>query len=169
MLFFAIANNTNSANPSFQRIITDKIQSACPGLKKSRDLSLSANNIYIDFRIFRFIFEKVSRNESVIALSVEDSGRNTWVLMYQKSFALGQGEKRDLEILKRVVEELILDNEIKNRAEEYTRLYDELLNYDRIDGLKNKVEELHTYVHGGGYLGGLDACDLCDPRKLAPR
>jgi len=74
-----------------------------------------------------------------------------------------------LEILKRVVEELILDNEIKNRAEEYTRLYDELLNYDRIDGLKNKVEELHTYVHGGGYLGGLDACDLCDPRKLAPR
>jgi hypothetical protein len=31
------------------------------------------------------------------------------------------------------------------------------------------IEKLWTYVHGGGYLGALDACELCDPHKLAPR
>jgi carboxylesterase type B len=28
------------------------------------------------------------------------------------------------------------------------------------------IEKLWTYIHGGGYLGGFDACELCDPHKL---
>jgi hypothetical protein len=62
----------------------DKIHSACPTLKKSRNLNLTENNIYIDFYIFEVLFEKVSRKESAITLNVISS-RNTWVLMYQNS------------------------------------------------------------------------------------
>lgn len=158
-----------SISPSFQKIITDKIQRACPTLKKSRDVNLTESNIYLDFYIFKVIFEKVSRNESVITLSVDDSGRRNWVLMYQKSFALGQGEESDMNRLKKVVEELITDNNIKERVQEHDRLNKQLITDDRIMVLKNQIEELWTFIHGGGYLGGFDACELCDPSKSAPR
>jgi hypothetical protein len=80
---------------------------------------------------------------------------------------LGQGDDAVIKKLSEVVKELIQDAGIKKRVEEYGYIHKQLVNDERINELKNKIEELWTYVHGGGYLGG-PACHLCDPSKLAP-
>jgi hypothetical protein len=42
-----------SINPSFQKIIFDRIESACPILKRSKDNSLTENNIYLPIFVFK--------------------------------------------------------------------------------------------------------------------
>lgn len=162
-----VSDEPVSATPSFQKIIKDGIHSNCPSLNNSRNLNLTENHIYIDFYLYKVIYGTVFRKESAITLNTKDSGRNTWVLMYQDSFALGQGEKAEMDSLKRVVEGLIFDNDIKERVFEYDKLYRELITDERIKGLENQIEELWTFINGGGYLGGFDACELCDPLKPA--
>jgi hypothetical protein len=120
-----VSDEPISMTPSFQKIIGDKIKGACPALEKSRDLNLIANNIYIDFYVFKIIFEKVSRKESSIILNVVDN-HDACRLMYQNSFALGKGNQSDMNRLKRVVEELVHNNDIKQRVEGYTQLHKQL-------------------------------------------
>jgi hypothetical protein len=160
-------------NHSFQRVIIGKIQSTCPTLKRSKDINLKENNIYLDTFIFKIIFEKVSRKESTINLIDEPAniGDNR-VLTHQKLFAIGQGKESDIRELKRVVEQLLLDIDIKKKVEQYTELHKQLINYQKINELKNNIEELGTYIQGGGYLScnkDFTTCDLCDPSKLAPK
>jgi hypothetical protein len=56
--------------------------------------------------------------------------------------------------LRNVVEDLITNKSIKKRIEEYNELRKQLSNYEKIDVLKDMIEKLWIYVHGGGYLGG---------------
>jgi hypothetical protein len=160
-------------NHSFQRVIIGKIQSACPTLKRNKDLNSKENNIYFDTFIFRIISEKVSRKVSTINLIDEPTniGDNR-VLTYQRLFAIGQGKESEMRELKRVVEQLLLDIDIKKKVEQYTELHKQLINYQKINELKNNIEELGTYIQGGGYLScnkDFTTCDLCDPSKLAPK
>ena len=81
--------------------------------------------------------------------------------MYQDLFALAQGEPSDMD-------RLVIDNDTEIKVDEYTIYEKQLTNYEKIDELKDKIDELWTFIHGGGYLGGFDACQLCDPSKSAP-
>lgn len=72
--------------------------------------------------------------------------------MYQDSFALGEGEKVEIDSLKKIVEGLIHDNNIRGRVFEYDKLYRELITDERINGFENQIEELWTIINGGGYL-----------------
>jgi hypothetical protein len=81
---------------------------------------------------------------------------------------LGQGDDAMIRKLNEVIKELVQYNEVKKRVAEYSESHNQLMNDQKINELKNKIEELCTYVHGGGYLGGFDACELCDPHKLVP-
>jgi hypothetical protein len=157
-----ISDTPISAMPSFQKIILDKIESACPTLKRSKDTSLSQANIYLPVFVFRVIFDTLYTKESTITLNVVFS-RNTWEIRYQNSSVLGQGSEADMNKFKEVVEELVQDNDIKKRVEDYREFHTQLMNDKRINELKNKIDELWTYIHGGGYLGGIDACELCNP------
>ena len=69
---------------------------------------------------------------------------------------------------KTAIEQLANDNNIKKKLDEYTELEKQLMNHEKIDELNDEINELWTYIHGGGYLGGLNACELCDPSKLVP-
>jgi hypothetical protein len=79
---------------------------------------------------------------------------------------LGQGNSDAIAKLKKVIEDLVTNDSIKNRVQQYKELHNQLFDYERIDPLKDMIEKLWTYIHGGGYLGGFDACELCDPHKL---
>jgi len=156
-----------STMPSFQKIILDKIQSVCPTLTRcERDDYLQQDNMFLYVTIFRVIFDTVYHEKSSILLSERPLENNRSQLWYgNEKEALGQGDTHVIAKLRKVIEDLVTDNSIKKRIEEYKELHKQLSNYERIDVLKDMTERLWTYVHGGG----LDACELCDPHKLAPR
>jgi hypothetical protein len=58
-----------SAMPSFEKIILDKIQSVCPTLSRSNDVSLQQDNMFLYVTIFMVIFDTVYHKESSILLS----------------------------------------------------------------------------------------------------
>jgi hypothetical protein len=94
--------------PSYQKIITDKIKSYCPSLKWSNDVELRENNIYIDAFIFDKIFHKVSPGEFSLTLTVENKyNNNISQLFYNNAMILGQGEQAVMNKLKEAVEELV--------------------------------------------------------------
>jgi hypothetical protein len=156
--------------PSFQKIIIDKIKSCCPMLKKTRRSDLEENNIYIESNIFKLIFGKIFNKEPTIILKIVPSFHfsNSDVLMHRELLALAQGESSDMDRLKTAIEQLVMDNDIKKKVDEYTDYEKQLTNYERINELKDRIDDLWTFIQGGGYLGGFDACELCDPSKLAP-
>lgn len=65
---------------------------------------------------------------------------------------MGEGEKVEIDSLKKIVEGLIHDNNIRGRVFEYDKLYRELITDERINGFENQIEELWTIINGGGYL-----------------
>jgi hypothetical protein len=78
----------------------------------------------------------------------------------------------DVTILKRTIEELIQDELIKQRVNEYEDLADKLKNDPKVRSLEEFATEMRTQINGGRILGGYPACDLCDPDKpvdLQPR
>lgn len=158
-----------SIKPSFQKIIFDRIESTCRTLKRSKDTSLTENNIYLPVFVFKEIFDTVCAGESAIPLSIRVKDNYRSQLWYgNERQALGQGDDAIIRKLNEVIKELVQDNEVKKRVAEYSETHNQLMNDQKINELKNKIEELCTYVHAGGYLGGFDACELCDPHKLAP-
>lgn len=81
---------------------------------------------------------------------------------------MGQGDKHAITKLKNVIEELITNDDVKSRVEEYHRLHKQLSNHEKIDALMEMIEKLYYYVHGGAELGGFGVCELCDPNVSAP-
>jgi hypothetical protein len=104
--------------------------------------------------------------QSSIILSEEPKDNDKYVLWHQNATVLGQGAT--ITKLKTVIEELIIDNDIKSRVEDYHRLRKQLSNHEKIDALTEMIEKLYNYVHGGGDLGGFGVCELCDPNVSAP-
>ena|GEM_PF-793781 len=164
-----VSDTPITVTPSFQKIITDKIASACPGLKKSRDTSLTDNNIYLHIFVFRVIFDTVYAKESTIILSEKVISNNKSQLWHgNQLLALAQGEDRLIKKLKEVIGALVLNNDIKNRVEQYSELRKQLITNERIDELSDDIEYLHEYIHGGQVLAGYGACDLCPPPNISP-
>jgi hypothetical protein len=154
-----------SIKPSFQKIIFSKIEHTCPTLRRSRDTSLTENNIYLPVFVFKELFDTVYAGESTMDLSIKMKNDNISQLWYGNGRrALGQGDNAVIKKLSEGIKELVQDNEVKKRVVEYSEVHNQLINHEKINELRNKVEELWTYIHGGGYLGGLDACELCDPK-----
>ncbi|MFZ0513024.1 MAG: hypothetical protein WAM14_15555 [Candidatus Nitrosopolaris sp.] len=109
--------------PSFQKIIIDKIASACPNLNATVNKALTEDNIYISDYVFRVIFDTVNANESSIVLSENTISENKTRLWYHdRSFALGQGDNGTIKNFSKVLRELVIDNNIKKRVEQYTIL-----------------------------------------------
>jgi hypothetical protein len=153
--------------PSYERIITDKIKSYCPSLKGSNDVELTQNNIYIEHYIFSKIFDKVSAGESTLILSVEDNyNNNVSRLLYQNTLTLGKGEKAVMNKLKEAVEELVIDDTVKTRIRDYNHLHNQLINDEERTTLMKKIQTLYDYTYGGQPLGGYPACDLCNPGRI---
>jgi hypothetical protein len=104
--------------PSYQKIITDKIKSCCPSLKRSNDVELRENNIYIAPFIFDKIFDTISAGESSLPLTVENIyNNNINQLVYQSKTIIGQGEQAVINNLKDAVEELVIDTNYRKGSE----------------------------------------------------
>lgn len=147
--------------PSFRKIITDRIASACPNLKATNKKGLTEDNIYISDLVFKAIFNTVESNESSIVLLEEPKNENRTILWYRnRSFALGQGDNRTIKNLKKTLEELVLDSSIKKRVQQYA-LLDEKLDDERINELYERINYLHEFIHGEQILAGYPICDLC--------
>jgi hypothetical protein len=71
----------------------------------------------------------------------------------------------DVKNFRRTLNELVLDNDIKNVVEHYNELYTRLMTDDeRIDELSGHIRYLHEYIHSGRFLAGPPPiCDLCLP------
>jgi hypothetical protein len=135
---------------------------------KSTDSSLQQDNMFLHITIFRVIFDTLYFKESTIPLSERTLKDNRSQLWYgNQRNALGQGDKHAIAKLKNVIEELITNDDIKSRVEEYRRLRKQLSNHEKIDALMEMIEKLYTYVHGGRDLGGFGVCELCDPNVSA--
>jgi hypothetical protein len=70
-----------SAMSSFQKIILDKIESACPTFKRSKAIYLTQDNIYLPFSVFK-VFDTLYGKESTIALSEKTINNNKSQLWY---------------------------------------------------------------------------------------
>jgi hypothetical protein len=136
--------------PSYERIITDKIKKYCPSLKGSNDVELTQNNIYIERYIFNTIFNTVSTGESTLSLSVENKyNNNTHQLVYQNAIIIGQGERGVMNKLKEALEKLVIDNTIKTGIRDYNELHNQLINDEEITTLRKKIQTLYDYTYGG--------------------
>jgi hypothetical protein len=160
-------------NPPYERIIIDKIKVACPSLRAMHDITLTQNDIYLNKYLFAMIFETVKRQETKISLIVEPTSKSDIKrLVYEGQLTLAQGSEGNVVILKRTIEELIKDEFIKRRVNEYEVLVDKLKNDPKVRSLKEFSTEMHTQIYGGRILGGYPVCDLCDrdkPVDLQPR
>jgi len=158
--------------PPYERIIIDKIKIACPGLIAMHDITLTQNDIYLNKYLFAIIFETVKRQETKISLTIEPPKSDIKRLVYEGQLTLAQGSEGNVTILKRTIEELIQDELIKQRVNEYEDLADKLKNDPKVRSLEEFATEMRTQINGGRILGGYPACDLCDPDKpvdLQPR
>jgi hypothetical protein len=156
--------------PSFEKIIIDKITLMCPTLNRSRDVELRKNNIYLDTYIFKLIFNTISMNISTIPLTLQPTyNTNIWQLAYQNGIIiLAQGEKAAMYTLKEAIEHLVVDKNIKERVEDYYDYHKQLTNDEEIEALKNAIQNLYDYTYGGQPLGGYPACELCGPFNVSP-
>ena len=152
--------------PPYERIIIDKIKVVCPGLKALHDVTLAQNNIYLNKYVFSIIFDTVKRQQTTLALSVEPPFKSDIKqLVYEGGTVIAQGTEQDMFNLKKAFEELISDESIKQRINEYDVLADKLAKSPKLERLRFIAREMHTQIHGGAILGGYPACDLCDPDK----
>jgi hypothetical protein len=153
--------------PSFEKIILDKIESACPSLSMSEDTALEENNIYLPIFIFEKVFLMVSRGKTTINLNIwPNSKKNARILFYEHTRALAQGKPRVMKKLEHVIRKLVKDKDIIRRVQEYTELHKQLIDEKDLDDLREKIEDLHTFVHGGWPLAGYPVCELCDPPQI---
>ena len=90
-------------------------------------------NIYTDNDVFNIIF----KNQ---VLDVNDLDAKEGKLLYQNFTNVAQGEKLDMEKLKKVILELISNNEIKKFIEEYHNIHKELEN--KSESFKKEIREI---------------------------
>ena len=110
------------------------------------------SNIYTDNDVFNIIFKNK-------VLDVNDLDAKEGKLLYQNFTNVAQGEKPDMEKLKKVILELISNNEIKKFIEEYHNIHRELEN--KSESFKKEIRELYTLVNGGKQLDKPKDCDIC--------
>ena len=152
--------------PSFQRLITDKIESSCPRLRKSDDYEFKTTSIYLANRIFARLFLIISDRRSKIELNIDDSTfPDNRILLIQRTHAIAQGRPEDMIKLKNIIERLVIDEEVIERVNRYIELHKQLTNDEDIESFRHMVRKLHEIVHGGKgrELNGLGTCDLCRP------
>jgi hypothetical protein len=151
-------------NPSYERIIIDKIKASCPNLKRSQDATLTENDIYLDTYIFGIIFDKVTRHDAAITLEIKPKYKSDIKqLFYEGGTIIAQAEEVVMINLKLTLEELISNESVKRRIKDYEELKSKLLNDPQIEKLRVFAREMRTQIYGGAILGGYPACDLCDP------
>ena len=112
-------------NPSFEKIITDKINKSCPTLNRSNDTGLSQNNIYIDQSVFNIVFKAFYNNLQLDPLEVKSSG-STSQLEYDHNKIIAQGDEINMYKLKEAMNELVKDQGLKNIIQYYKEMYDSL-------------------------------------------
>ena len=146
-------------NPSFEKIITDKINNSCPTLNRSNDTGLSQNNIYIDQSVFNILFKALYNNLQLDPLEVKSSG-STSQLEYDHNKIIAQGDEINMYKLKEAMNELVQDQGLKNIIQYYKEMYDSLRRDEHFTVLKSKLMDLYHSVMGGIALDGYGACEL---------
>lgn len=136
-------------------------------MKRSQDVQLTQKDIYIGTNVFKTIFQTVFRSERSLRLIIQRTTKeNISQLSNSGLYALAQGEDVVIEKLKVVVEDLVLDKDIEERIQSYHVLYKQLSNTENYTHLKEKIQDLSDYVHGGQLLGGVSSCEVCKPPKI---
>jgi archaellum component FlaC len=157
--------------PSFEKMIIDKIASRCPGLKATFNKGGIEDNIYISDYVFRKVFDTVESKESSIVLTERPINHNRTSLWYRDTHLLGQGDNTTIKNLKKTLEELVLDINIKKRVQQYNEFYTKLMTDERINQLQNHIDYLHEFIQGGQPLAGhpgFPICDLCNLSNINP-
>jgi hypothetical protein len=126
-------------------------------------MDLRENDIFLVRTIHNTIFEKVSYEKSQIKLFVEPTSNNGIHRLTDKNRVFAQGTPEDMTNLKSTLEKLILDNEVKGRINKYHEFQAQLTNHDDPDKLRETIRRIYDVIHGGMFLGGFRACDLCIP------
>jgi hypothetical protein len=154
--------------PSFHKIITDRIASVCPNLNATVKKDLTENNIYISDLVFGIaIFNTVESKESVVLLEEPINENKTILWYHERAFALGQGDHRTIKNLRKALEELVWNSNIKKRVEQYA-LLDKKLDDERINELLEHIDYIYESIHGGQILAGYPICDLCHLPDISP-
>jgi hypothetical protein len=152
------------SEPSYEEIILSKIKQCCPQLKSSKDMDLRENNIFLILRIFNTIFEKVTYEKSEIKLFVDSN--NGIYRLTDRARVFAQGTSEDMSNLKGALEKLVSNEEVKKRINLYHELYFQLMIHEDSDILRETIRRIYDIVHGGKFLGGIQACDLCIPDSI---
>jgi hypothetical protein len=127
---------------------------------------LEESDIFLAPRIFNTIFEKVSYEKSQIQLFIESTSNNGTHRLTDRIRVFAQGTSEDMTRLKGTFERLLLDNEIKGRINMYYELRAQLTNHDDSDELRETIRRIYDVIHGGKFLGGFRACELCIPDSI---
>jgi hypothetical protein len=154
------------SEPSYEELVLGEIKRCYPRLRRRTGVTLGENDIFLASRVFNTIFEKVSYERSQIQLFIESTSNNGTHRLTDRIRVFAQGTSEDMTRLKGTFERLILDNEIKGRLNMYHELRAQLTNYDDSDKLRETIRRIYDVVHGGKFLGGFRACELCIPDSI---
>jgi hypothetical protein len=151
------------SKPSYENIILSTINRYCPQLRSSNDVSLGENNIFLVSSILNTIFKEVSWEKSQIRLFIEPTSNSRIHQLTDHSRVFAQGTSEDMSNLKNAMEKLLVDNEVIARIREYHELRTQLTSHRDSRELWQKIQRIYDVIHGGKFLGGFEACDLCVP------
>jgi hypothetical protein len=158
-----MAGNDKQYKPSFEKIIINKINSSCPTLVRSIDIGLGQNNIYISQSVFNILFKALYNNLPLDPLEIKSRG-STCQLEYDHNKVIAQGDEFYMGKLKEAINDLVIDQSLKNLVQNYKEMNDSLRLEEDFDVLKTKLMDLYHSVMCGTVLEGDGACVLC-PRK----
>jgi hypothetical protein len=154
-----------SHQPSFNMIVTGRIYTECPSLRKS-DYPELTTDMFIHHYACNIIFEVVSKKRE-LALTIEHTSlEGMWGLVHRNVVTIARGNKFSISKLKSVLEQLVSDGQINSIINKYYGLKKRLDNDNDVANLIKFVEDLHTIIHGGRLLGGFKSCELCQPGEL---
>jgi hypothetical protein len=154
------------SEPSFEELILSTIERCCPRLRRRTGVSLEESTVFLAPRIFNIIFEKISYEKSQIKLYVESTSNDSINRLTDRIRVFAQGTPEDMSNLKGTLEKLILGNEVKGRINKYHEFRTQLTNNDDSDKLRETIRRIYDVIHGGKFLGGFRACDLCIPDSI---
>ena len=149
-------------SPSFNMLITNRIKARCPLLVATIDADTDSNNFYLHKWICSILFDVISsKPKRTLSLSTTIYEDNIYQLVFENDRTIARGDASNMQTLKTVLESLVEDDYLCGCVKRYHEKRAELTpNIDYIE-LKRRVEQLHTYIHGGKLLGGFKSCDLC--------
>lgn len=154
------------SEPSYEELILGAIKRCCSQLRSRTGVSLEESNIFLSPRIFNTLFEKISYEKSQIRLFIESTSDSDIHRLTDRSRVFAQGNPEDMGNLKCTLEKLILDNNVKGTIKKYHELQAQLTNHDDINKLRETIRRIYDVIHGGKFLGGFRACDLCVPDSI---